>query len=78
MLNLSRPHFIELLEARKALLTAALARAGLSRDASETLGALSLRIAEADTLDASLKEAVLAALSRYQAWRRDGRWAQRW
>ncbi|MBL8744250.1 MAG: hypothetical protein JNK04_24255, partial [Myxococcales bacterium] len=58
--------------AELAMLTAARARAGLGRDASETLGALSLRIADTDVLDAGRKEAVLEALSHYQAWRFGG------
>jgi transglutaminase-like putative cysteine protease len=58
--------------AELALLTTALARVGVPRDANETLGVLSSRIAETDKLDSSRKAAVLAALERYQAWRFGG------
>lgn len=58
--------------AELALLTAALARAGLSRNASETLGSLARRVAESDELEPGSKAAVLAALSRYEAWRFGG------
>jgi len=55
-----------------SLLAVALARAGLLRASSETLGSLSNRVSASEELEATAKQAIVGALARYQALRYGG------